>query len=357
MLQLLFQSIEQTLGPYLSGIARGVYLTGLGMLGISLVLPFYRRWMEVVARRLGLEQHWVMTCHACGKQTLVTSRRCGFCEEYLNIPGSVRAWSRATQRRPTGKGQRLRWVAHFIGSILFLFATMWVMGSAEVLRPSGEVHRLFLGLSLLALAAVGWFGGRAFAFNSSGMLARLRDTVGTLASVGGAILFVFLASQAKPASEILLAHFSTDMRSAIVGNRSVPLARGEIAFEYLQLDHDLVGFHHVIPLAFLGHERVPVSRCPLKAPLIHHLQDHQDAYAAQGLTVRIRTDRVRVSPGHSYEVVQRRGQVLIRRAKDVVLHGGVHEQSASESAGQRHTVLHVGLSPEEPQRSLFYSPT
>ncbi len=84
---------------------------------------------------------------------------------------------------------------------------------------------------------------------------------------------------------------------------------------YLKVDHELLGIHHVIGLAFVGRERLTISRCPLKTPLINHLRDNPDAYAARGLTVRLRTDRHHVTPGQTYEVVKRRDEVLIRPAR------------------------------------------
>ena len=62
MLRLLFDSIEQSLGSSLSGIAGAVYWSGFVLLAMALIGPLYRRLMEFVASRLGLERHWVMPC-------------------------------------------------------------------------------------------------------------------------------------------------------------------------------------------------------------------------------------------------------------------------------------------------------
>ena len=54
----------------------------------------------------------------------------------------------------------------------------------------------------------------------------------------------------------------------------------------------------------------------MKQWVISHLRKHAAGYTARGLTVRLRTDRLRITPGQSYEVVEREGQVLMRNVAD-----------------------------------------
>jgi hypothetical protein len=67
-------------------------------------------------------------------------------------------------------------------------------------------------------------------------------------------------------------------------------------------------------LGFSASERVPFHRNLLKQRITTHLRKHASGYTARGLTVRVRTDRLQVTPGQAYEVVEREGHVLMRSA-------------------------------------------
>lgn len=314
MLRLFFQGIEQTLGPSLSTVAFLIYWGGMILLAVSLLAPLLRRWMEYTARHLGIEQHWIMPCPNCNRQTVVTASSCGFCDTDLEIPGSMKFWTGATKRRPSLRVRELRWGIQLFGNILFVLFAAWLVTALGALSPEGSLDKLFFGFGLFGLAGLGWFGGRAVRVTPSGILARARDGLGALAAIGILTLSWLLAGQASPVPETVLARFSAEHGAARIGNDHLPLPGGEIGFEYLQLDHEVLGYHEVISLAFLGQQRLPTSHCPLLRPLIGHLRANPDAYAARGLTVRLRADRRAVTPGRSYEVVRSRGQVLIRPA-------------------------------------------
>jgi len=161
-----------------------------------------------------------------------------------------------------------------------------------------------------------WLGGRALRLGSGTLFHRVRDVLIALAALGVMAMALFLADAARPIPEERLAHFYVEGSLAHIGGRVIFLPEEEIGFEYLQLDHDLLGYHRVVPMAFVGTTRLPVSRSALGQWIINHLRTYADTYTARGLTVRLRTDRLRVGPGHSYEIVRRKGQVLIRRVKD-----------------------------------------
>lgn len=316
MLRLLFQIIEQSLGPSLSEVASLIYWISLLLLVCTVLVPVYRVRMDYATARTGMEQRWVMTCGHCGKLTMVTGRTCGQCGRDLGIPWMVRLWT-ASSRRQGGKWtQRIKWVGHLLGSAGFLILSIWLVTVIGALAPQGELHRLFLGFALLAWAAVGWLAGRALRLGPRGMLGRVRDALLALAAIGVMALALFLADAARPIREIPLARFSTDGGMVRIGERRVLLPQGEIEFEYLQLDHDRFGYHRIIPVAFLGAERVPFPRSALGQWVANHLREHAETCTARGLTVRLRSDRLRVTPGQSYEVIQQEGQVLIRRAGD-----------------------------------------
>ncbi len=317
MLQLLFQGLEQFFGPTLSSLASVIYWSGVVLLTAAVLLPFYRRWMEYLAREVGLAQQWVMTCATCGKQTVVTGRNCGYCDEQLDIPGRLRLWTGATRKPREGKAQHMRWMIHLVGNTAFLACSLGVVAAVGATSLEGTLHRLFVGVALPMWAAVGWLAGRALRLDQGRALARLRDGAVAVTAMGATIVLLALADQARGFPETVLARFSAESSVARIDGKRLPLSLGSIGFEYLKVDHELLGIHQVIGLAFVGQERLTISRCPLKTPIINHLRDNPDAYAARGLTVRLRTDRHQVTPGENYEVVKRRDQVLIRRARQI----------------------------------------
>jgi hypothetical protein len=313
MLRLIFQNIEQSFGPSLSPASWLVYCVGLTLLGVVVLVPIWRVWMEYQIMRTGMERHWVMTCGRCGTQTIVSGRVCGQCEEDLGIPWLVRFWTIPMGSREGMIPRQVRWAGHLLGSVVFLLLSAWVVAGTEALAPQGALHRLFLGLALVALAVFGWVGGRALRIGKHGALARVGDALMGLAAIGAMAVALFLADAARPSKEIPLARFETFANAVQVGPRVLQLSDGEIGFEYLELDQKHFGYHRIVPLGFSGSDRLPVERSTLARWLVSHLRAHAAGYTARGFTVRIRTERLRIEPGHSYEVVERAGQVLIRR--------------------------------------------
>ena len=165
----------------------------------------------------------------------------------------------------------------------------------------------------MAWAAVGWFGGRMLRLGPRGMLTRVGDALLVLAAIGAMALALLLADAARPTSETQLARFITFQGVARIGEQLIPLTQGEVGFEYLQLDHELLGYHRIISLGFSSGERASVPRNAIAQRIVDHLRQHAVGYTNRGLTVRLRTERILVSPNQSYEVIQREGQVLIRR--------------------------------------------
>ncbi len=313
MLRLFFHGIEQALGPALSGVAFLVYVAGLGVLAVAVFLPLYSRWMEYVAMGYGLQQVWIMTCAQCGRTTRAAGRHCGYCDQPLDLPTTLKLWSGAIRRRPSIRSQTTRWGAHLAGSLLFLLLSGWLVFRVDVLSPHGSLDRLFLGFGLLAWAAVGWFTSRAVRLAPMGVLGRVRDGALSFASIGFVVVWLFLAEEAKPVPETLIATFTAKPAAIQVNNRLLQIPTGEVVFEYLQMDHELLGYHDIIPLAFVGSNRIPIAHSPVAQAIIAHLRANPDDYAARGLTVRYRSDRHKVSAGYTYEVVERVGQLLIRR--------------------------------------------
>jgi len=283
MLQLLFQNIERALGPSLSQVSGFVYWSGLIILSAVVLLPVIRVLMEYDVARAGMERYWVKTCRHCGKLGIVTGRWCDYCERDLAIPWPVRWWTAPSRRREGSWVRRLRWTSQLLWSVVFLLLSIWLLAGIGGFSPQGEVHRLFLGVALLAWAAIGWFAGGALRLGHRGLLGRARDTL------DGIIRF---------------------------GEQQVGISKGQVAFEYLQLDHDFLGYHRIIPLGLSGEKRVLLPTTTIGRWVVNHLEENAGLYMARGLMVRERSDRVRVRSGQSYEVVERKGQVLIRKTGD-----------------------------------------
>jgi len=314
MLRLLFQNLEQTLGPSLSHVSLLVYCGGLTLLLVVILVPVWRVWMEYLTTRTGMERYWVMTCGRCGTRTTVTGRTCSHCEEDLGIPWTVRLWTASARSSVGTSARRLRWGVHLLGSSAFLLLSIWVVIATGALAPQGALHRFFLGFAILALAIAGWLGGRALRIGGQGVLARAGDAVMALAAIGLMAIALFLADAARPPNEIPLARFDTVANAARIGERVLLLSEGEIGFEYLQLDQEHLSYHRIIPLAFSGGGRVPLQCGILSQWVTGHLRQHAAGYTSRGFTVRVRNDRLRITPGKSYEVVERAGQVLMRTA-------------------------------------------
>ena len=312
MLRLLFQSIEQGLGQSLSQVSWLVFGGGLTLLVFVILVPPWRIRMQYLTARTGMEQRWVMTCGHCGRQALVSGRKCGTCGNDLGIPWMVRLWTASTRKSEGTFLRRLKWGVHLLGSATFLLFSVWIVTATGSLAPQGALHRLFLGLAFVALAVFGWLAGRALGMRRHGLLTRAGDAVMALAAIGTMAVALFLADSARPQQEIPLARFDSIANTAQIGEQVLFLPEGEIGFEYLQLDQENLGYHRIIPLALSGRERIPFQRNALKQRVISHLRKHATGYTARGLTVRLRTDRLRITPGQSYEVVEREGQVLMR---------------------------------------------
>ena len=127
MLQLLFQSLEQSLGSSFSQAAFVIYWIGLILLVCAVLMPAYRIMMDFAATRRGLEQHWVITCRSCGKSTLVRGRLCGYCDGELDIPWMLKRWAALPTRHNEKWTRYLKWAGHLLGSSVFLLLSIWVI--------------------------------------------------------------------------------------------------------------------------------------------------------------------------------------------------------------------------------------
>ncbi len=315
MLRLLFQSLESLLGPSLGGIARGVYLTGALVLVLAVLLPVWRMWVDWRTARAGLSERWVGACPSCGLTGPVWQGTCSACGADLGVPWVVRWRTRGAAWLASPIWRRLAQVYRVAGTLAFAVLAVWALATVVSTDEAGALHRLFAGLAFLALAAAGFAFGRALGPARRGFFSRAGHFLHGTAAVGFLAVSLFLASAARPVAETRLAAVAAGQGTVKIADQTLrPNAGGEVGLEYLQLDHELLGFRRIVPLAYVGAERKALRLGTPAGWVVGHLRTHADDWERRGLTVRLRRDMRRVTPGERYEIVESGGQVQIRRA-------------------------------------------
>ncbi|MEO8157730.1 MAG: hypothetical protein ABI648_08025 [Betaproteobacteria bacterium] len=315
MLRSLFQAIEQSLGPSLDTVASVALWAGLALLAHRLFAPLLRLYMEIASARLKLQQSVVMECPYCHRETVVHDAQCAFCRKSLELPLSVRAWHFMRLRRQPLWWQRTRWIWDSLGLAAFVALTVAGITALHAWSPAGPLQRLFIGLALAAWVALSWLIARVLHLGSGGPVARLRDTVFAFALAGALTVLLLFAAEARPVAETVMWRIPVGEGGiARIDNQALALPQGMIGFEYLQVDHELLGYHHVIPLAFLGSERMEIKHAGIEKWFLNNLWKHGQGYSERGLSVRSRVEQFIVVPNQSYEVVERDKQVYFRPA-------------------------------------------
>jgi hypothetical protein len=313
VLHLLFQSLEQVLGRTFSHVAALLYATSLVGLAVAISLPVYRLWRDQRAARAGLSQRWVMTCRQCNRLTFINAGHCDYCEADLGLPRGLKRLATTQARSQSSVVRRLRWAARAIGSMTFIGLSVWLLATLGALTPEGPMQQLLIGLSLLSWIAFGRLVARIFRVEDGSVAGRFTDGVLVLATVGALSVSTFLADAARSEHGTALLHMTAGEQTIAIDRHFLAVPDGEVRFEYLQLDHELLGYHRVIPVAVAGAERIVLTQQPLSRWVVERLERYADGRARRGLVVRRRTEHLRLSPGEAYDVIQRRGQVLIRR--------------------------------------------
>src|SRR3989475_8189596 len=93
MLRLLFQNLEQTLGPALSHASLFFYFGGLTLLVFVVLVPVWRVWIEGVTAGMGIGRGGGVACPNIRKRKIVAGRRGGGFERGLDISRIVRLWA------------------------------------------------------------------------------------------------------------------------------------------------------------------------------------------------------------------------------------------------------------------------
>lgn len=315
MLRSLFQAIEQSFGPSLATVSAVVYWGALLLLLHRIVAPLFRLRMEMVAARLKVEESVMMECPYCHRETIVHDSQCSFCRKSIGLPLSLRAWHFLKLRRQPKWFKWTCWGWDILGLALFVALTLVGLFALKPWATSGPLQQLFVGIAILCWTALGWMVARILDISTNGPIARLRDLVFSFAVTGVMAVSLFLAIEARPVEEAVMWRIPVGEGGiARIGEQALPLPQGMIGFEYLQVDHELLGYHRVIPVAFLGTERLEVPHSRTEKWFLDTLWKNMHGYTERGLSVRSRVEQFLVVPNQNYEIVEREKQVYFRPA-------------------------------------------
>ena len=315
MLRSLFQAIEQSLGPSLATVSAVVFWAATLLLLHRIVAPIVRLRMEMVGARLKVAESLMMECPYCHRETIVHDNQCSFCRKSIGLPFSLRAWHFLKLRRQPKWFRWACWSWDILGLALFLGITLAGMIAIKPWALSGPLQQLFVGIAILCWAGLGWTVARILDISTHGPIARLRDLVFSFAITGVLAVSLFLAIESRPVEEAVLWSIPVGEGGiAKIEDQALPLPQGMIGFEYLQVDHELLGYHRVIPLAFLGNERLEVKHGGIEKWFLDNLWKHMHGYTERGLSVRSRVEQFLVVPNQNYEIVEREKQVYFRPA-------------------------------------------
>lgn len=315
MLRSLFQAIEQSLGPSLDTVATAIYWSSIVLLAHRIFSPVFRLRMEMISAQMKMEESVVMECPYCHRETVVHDAQCAFCRKSLELPFTMRAWHFFRLRRQPMWWRWTRWTWDSLGLTAFVVLTVAGFIALHAGAPAGPLQKLFIGLALMCWVAISWLVARVLHLGGGGPIARLRDTVFAFAVAGVLAVSLLFAAESKPVEETVMWRIPVGEGGiARIDEQALPLPQGMIGFEYLQVDHDLLGYHRVIPLAFLGNERLELKHGKVEKWFLDNLWKHMHGYTERGLSVRSRVEQFLVVPNQSYEVVERERQVYFRPA-------------------------------------------
>ena len=315
MMRSLFLFIEQSLGPSLATVSAFVYWAAIILLAHRILAPALRLRMDMAAASLRMEERMVMECPHCHRETVVADSQCAFCRQSLATPWDLRVWHFMRLWHQPIWFRWTRWGWDIIGLVVFIALTVAGFVGLSAWTWNGPLQQLFLGVAIFCWVAIGWMIGRVLNIGPGGPIARLRDLVFSFAAAGMLVIAVFFAVESTPVSETVMWRIPIGEGGiAKIEDRALLLPQGMISFEYLQVDHDLIGYHRVIPIAFLGNERLEVKHDRMEKWFLDNLWKHMHGYSERGLSVRSRVEQFLVVPNQEYEVVEREKQVYFRPA-------------------------------------------
>jgi hypothetical protein len=170
-----------------------------------------------------------------------------------------------------------------------------------------------IGFSVLAWTALGLLTARILRLEIGSIPGRFTDAVLTVVALGALSLTLFLTDAVRSQQGSVLANLIAGTNTVAIGPHQVFVPNGEVKYEYLQLDHDLLGYHRILPLALSGTDRVLLTPSPIQGWVTERVGRYADGRIRRGLMIRRRAEHVRIIPGEVYQVIQREGEVLVRR--------------------------------------------
>jgi len=315
MLATLLRAIEQGLGPSLSSVGDIAFWAGMLMLAYVVLAPLMRVVVQTRAARSGIEREWIMSCKHCRKISVVAGSECEHCGRELDIPWIVRLHIFFANEGEASWLRNTRWVYTFIGLSVFVAITVTALSTTGTWSPQSNIEKLFVGLSLIAWAGLGWLLGRVLGIGTGGPISRVRDAIFSLALATVLIATTTLALAARPVPEIVVASVRVDGQVAQLGTKAIALIGYQLGFEYLQVEHNFAGFRQITPLAIVGARRIELPLSKFESKLVDMLWKHANGLTERGISVRKRTEQFVTNESGIYEIVLRGDEVSIRRFK------------------------------------------
>ena len=315
MLATLLRAIEQGLGPSLSSVGDIAFWAGMLMLAYVVLAPLMRVVVQTRAARSGIEREWIMSCKHCRKISVVAGSECEHCGRELDIPWIVRIHIFFANEGEASWLRNTRWVYTFIGLSVFVAITVTALSTTGTWSPQSNIEKLFVGLSLIAWAGLGWLLGRVLGIGTGGPISRVRDAIFSLALATVLIATTTLALAARPVPEIVVASVRVDGQVAQLGTKAIALIGYQLGFEYLQVEHNFAGFRQITPLAIVGARRIELPLSKFESKLVDMLWKHANGLTERGISVRKRTEQFVTNESGIYEIVLRGDEVSIRRFK------------------------------------------
>ena len=313
MLATLLRAIEQGLGPSLSSVGDIAFWAGILMLAYVVLAPLMRVVVQTRIARSGIEREWIMSCKHCRKISVVAGSECEHCGRELNIPWIVRLHIFFGNEGEASWLRNTRWVYTFIGLSVFVAITVTALSTTGTWSPQSNIEKLFVGLSLIAWAGLGWLLGRVLGIGTGGPISRVRDAIFSLALATVLIATTTLALAARPIPETVVASVRIDGQVAQLGTKAIALIGYQLGFEYLQVEHNFAGFRRITPLAIIGARRIELPLNDFESKLAKMLWKHANGLTARGISVRKRTEQFVTNESGIYEIVLRGDEVSIRR--------------------------------------------
>lgn len=311
MISSFFQTIERWLGPTLNDIAWYSYAGGLTVLTLLILVICWRSWQKY---RRPDSLTAICLQATCRRATVLPAQVCDTCGADLKLPLFLRLRARGHRWLKGPVIRRLALLYQLVGLVALLLIVAHIFSRNGAFSPQGALHRLFLGLALLALAMAGRSGARAFGLSWNGVTGRVGDGLLALMAIGLLSVTFLLADAAHPRTEHVLTCFHTADASPQCGERSVPHER-QVEFAYLRLEHQGVGYHRILPctLEVVGEQPAPKCGGWFKNLLVQHFLDHAETYAARGLLVMDLRVRKKMASRESYAVIEDQEDIRISR--------------------------------------------